>query len=78
MSLGRIKEVEAKTLSIPLRSSLRHGEGSHPKRFVITLTRVVSEDGEEGFGEVGGGRVLLRGPVETRFQGASEGGIAEL
>jgi len=52
--LNRIKDVNAMSLSVPLKTDLSHSGGSHPGRFVMTLIRLETEHGT-GFGEGGGG-----------------------
>lgn len=52
---GRISDVRATTVAVPLEAPLRHANGVHPGYFVRTLLEVETDAGLIGLGEVGGG-----------------------
>ena len=52
---GRIRDVRATTVAVPLEAPLRHANGVHPGYFVRTLVEVETDEGLVGLGEVGGG-----------------------
>ncbi len=52
---GRISDVRATTVAVPLEAPLRHANGVHPGYFVRTLVEVETDQGLIGLGEVGGG-----------------------
>lgn len=51
----KIVDIRATTVTVPLESALRHGNGCHWQRFVRTLVEVETDDGRIGVGEMGGG-----------------------
>jgi glucarate dehydratase len=52
---GRIVDVRAITVTVPLQAPLRHSNGAHWGRFVRTVVEVETGDGLIGLGELGGG-----------------------
>lgn len=52
---GRISDVRATTVAVPLEAPLRHANGVHPGWFVRTLLEIETDTGLVGLGEVGGG-----------------------
>src|SRR5919202_5422551 len=52
---GRISDVKATTVTVPLEAPLRHANGAHWGRFVRTIVQVFTDEGLVGLGEIGGG-----------------------
>lgn len=52
---GRISDLRATTVAVPLEAPLRHANGVHPGYFVRTLVEIETDLGLVGLGEVGGG-----------------------
>src|SRR5919202_447701 len=52
---GRISDVKATTVTVPLEAPLRHANGAHWGRFVRTIVQVFTDTGLVGLGEMGGG-----------------------
>lgn len=52
---GRIKDLTATTVTVPLEAPLRHANGVHWGRFVRTIVEVQTDEGLVGLGEMGGG-----------------------
>src|SRR5919109_1752375 len=52
---GRIGDIKATTVTVPLEAPLRHANGAHWGRFVRTIVEVETDDGLVGLGEMGGG-----------------------
>lgn len=52
---GRIRDVVATTVAVPLEAPLRHANGAHWGRFVRTIIQVHTDAGLVGLGEMGGG-----------------------
>jgi glucarate dehydratase len=52
---GRITDLKATTVSVPLEAPLRHANGVHWGRFVRTIVQVFTDSGLVGLGELGGG-----------------------
>ena len=52
---GRISDLRATTVSVPLEAPLRHANGAHWGRFVRTIVQVFTDTGLVGLGEMGGG-----------------------
>ncbi len=50
-----IADMRATTVAMPLEAPLRHAHGAHWGRFIRTIVEVIDEDGQSGFGELGGG-----------------------
>ena len=55
VSIMRISDVRATTVTVPLEAPLRHANGCHWGRFVRTIVEVETDDGLVGLGELGGG-----------------------
>src|SRR5919112_1052191 len=51
----KIVDIRATTVTVPLEAALRHANGCHWGRFVMTLVEVETDDGLIGLGEMGGG-----------------------
>jgi glucarate dehydratase len=51
----KIADLRATTVTVPLKSPLRHANGCHWGRFVRTIIEVESDEGLIGLGEMGGG-----------------------
>jgi glucarate dehydratase len=51
----RIVDLRATTVAVPIEAPLRHANGAHWGRFIRTVVEVVSDDGQVGLGEMGGG-----------------------
>lgn len=51
----RIADIKVTTVAVPLEAPLRHGAGAHWGRFIRTIVEVIGDDGQSGFGEMGGG-----------------------
>ncbi len=47
--------MRATTVAMPLEAPLRHAHGAHWGRFIRTIVEVIDDDGQSGFGELGGG-----------------------
>lgn len=52
---GRIVDIRATTVTVPLEAPLRHSNGTHWGRFVRTIVEIETDDGRIGLGELGGG-----------------------
>lgn len=52
---GRISNIRATTVTVPLEAPLRHANGAHWGRFVRTIVEVTTDEGLTGLGEMGGG-----------------------
>jgi glucarate dehydratase len=52
---GRIVDIRATPVSVPLEAPLRHAVGAHWGRFVRTVVEVETDAGLVGLGEMGGG-----------------------
>ncbi|MGH2806610.1 MAG: enolase C-terminal domain-like protein [Actinomycetota bacterium] len=52
---GRISDIRATTVTVPLEAPLRHANGAHWGRFVRTIVEVSTDEGLTGLGEMGGG-----------------------
>ena len=52
---GRITDVRATTVTVPLDAPIRHANGAHWGRFVRTIVEVETDEGLVGLGEMGGG-----------------------
>ncbi len=52
---GRISDIKATTVTVPLEAPLRHANGAHWGRFVRTIVQVFTDAGLVGLGEIGGG-----------------------
>jgi len=52
---GRISDIRATTVTVPLEAPLRHAHGAHWGRFVRTIVEVETDEGLVGLGEMGGG-----------------------
>lgn len=52
---GRIKDVRATTVAVPLEAPILHANGAHWGRFVRTIVEVETDEGLVGLGEMGGG-----------------------
>jgi glucarate dehydratase len=52
---GRISDVRATTVTVPLEAPIRHANGAHWGRFVRTIVEVETDEGLIGLGEMGGG-----------------------
>jgi glucarate dehydratase len=52
---GRISDIRATTVTVPLEAPLRHASGAHWGRFVRTIVEVETDEGLTGLGEMGGG-----------------------
>jgi glucarate dehydratase len=52
---GRISDITATTVTVPLEAPLRHANGAHWGRFVRTIVQVFTDEGLVGLGEIGGG-----------------------
>ena len=52
---GRISDIRATTVTVPLEAPLRHANGAHWGRFVRTIVQVFTDEGLVGLGEIGGG-----------------------
>ena len=50
-----IVDLRAVTVAVPLKAPLRHANGVHWGRFVRTIVEVIDDNGQSGFGEMGGG-----------------------
>src|SRR5579862_5808205 len=53
-SAGKIRDVRATTVTVPLEAPLRHAHGCHWGRFVRTIVEVETDAGLIGLGEMGG------------------------
>jgi glucarate dehydratase len=62
---GRISDLKATTVTVPLEAPLRHSNGAHWGRFVRTIVEVSTDTGLVGLGEMGGGGES----AELAFQG---------
>ncbi|HYM12758.1 MAG TPA: enolase C-terminal domain-like protein [Bryobacterales bacterium] len=51
----RIADIIPTTVTVPLEAPLRHSNGVHWGRFVRTIVEVQTDDGQSGWGEMGGG-----------------------
>lgn len=52
---GRISDIRATTVTVPLEAPIRHAHGAHWGRFVRTIVEVETDEGLVGLGEMGGG-----------------------
>lgn len=52
---GRITDIRATTVTVPLEAPILHANGAHHGRFVRTLVEVTTDEGLVGLGEMGGG-----------------------
>jgi glucarate dehydratase len=52
---GRISDIRATTVAVPLEAPIRHAHGAHWGRFVRTIVEVETDEGLLGVGEMGGG-----------------------
>jgi glucarate dehydratase len=52
---GRISDVRATTVTVPLEAPILHANGAHHGRFVRTIVEVETDAGLVGLGEMGGG-----------------------
>ena len=76
---GRISDVKATTVTVPLEAPLRHANGAHWGRFVRTIVQVFTDEGLVGLGEIGGGgesavaaTIEAGGPIDV-FSVAAQG-----
>jgi glucarate dehydratase len=52
---GRISDIRATSVTVPLEAPIRHAHGAHWGRFVRTIVEVETDEGILGVGEMGGG-----------------------
>src|ERR671939_164645 len=52
---GRISDVKATTVTVPLEAPLRHSNGAHWGRLVRTIVQLFTDEGLVGLGEISGG-----------------------
>lgn len=52
---GRISDIRATSVTVPLEAPIRHANGAHWGRFVRTVVEVDTDEGLTGLGELGGG-----------------------
>lgn len=52
---GRISDIRATTVTVPLEAPILHANGAHWGRFVRTIVEVETDTGLVGLGEMGGG-----------------------
>lgn len=52
---GRISDIRATTVTVPLEAPILHANGAHHGRFVRTIVEVETDEGLTGLGEMGGG-----------------------
>ena len=52
---GKISDITATTVTVPLEAPLLHANGAHHGRFVRTIVEVTTDEGLVGLGEMGGG-----------------------
>jgi len=52
---GRVNDIRATTVTVPLEAPLLHANGAHHGRFVRTIVEVSTDEGLIGLGEMGGG-----------------------
>ncbi|MHB8513308.1 MAG: enolase C-terminal domain-like protein [Actinomycetota bacterium] len=52
---GRITDIRATTVTVPLEAPILHANGAHHGRFVRTIVEVTTDEGLVGLGEMGGG-----------------------
>jgi len=52
---GRISDIRATTVTVPLEAPILHANGAHHGRFVRTIVEVFTDEGLVGLGEMGGG-----------------------
>lgn len=52
---GRISDIRATTVTVPLEAPILHANGAHHGRFVRTIVEVETDEGLIGLGEMGGG-----------------------
>ena len=62
---GRITDITATTVTVPLEAPILHANGAHHGRFVRTIVEVSTDEGLVGLGEMGGGGVS----AEAAFRG---------
>ena len=55
ISLMKITDLRATTVTVPLEAPLRHANGCHWGRFVRTIVELETDEGLIGLGEMGGG-----------------------
>ncbi len=55
LATGRISDIRATTVTVPLEAPIRHAHGAHWGRFVRTIVEVETDEGLLGVGEMGGG-----------------------
>jgi len=60
----KIKDLETKTIAIPLKDKLLHGVGEHPGRLIFTIVKIETDEGIIGYGETGGGGYSLSPMIE--------------
>ncbi|MEM2011597.1 MAG: enolase C-terminal domain-like protein [Nitrososphaerota archaeon] len=60
-----IKSIEVYTVAVPIEAPLRHSNGVHPGWFTMTLIKITSSSGAEGWGEVGGGGFSVKNFLES-------------
>jgi glucarate dehydratase len=65
---GRISDIRARTVTVPLEAPIRHANGAHWGRFVRTIVEVFTDEGLVGLGEMGGGGES----AEAAFRGLRE------
>ncbi|MGI8912050.1 MAG: enolase C-terminal domain-like protein [Rubrobacteraceae bacterium] len=62
---GRISDIRATTVAVPLEAPIRHAHGAHWGRFVRTIVEVETDEGLLGVGEMGGGGESAERAVEA-------------
>jgi glucarate dehydratase len=50
----KIKDLEAKTIAIPLKDKLLNDVGEHPGRLIFTIVKIETDEGIIGYEETGG------------------------
>lgn len=65
---GRISDIRATTVTVPLEAPLRHAHGAHWGRFVRTIVEVETDAGLVGLGEMGGGGESAEAAVRAMKQ----------
>lgn len=60
-----IKSIDVYTVAVPIEAPLRHSNGVHPGWFTMTLIKITSSSGLEGWGEVGGGGFSVKNFLES-------------
>lgn len=62
---GKISDIRATTVAVPLEAPIRHAHGAHWGRFVRTIVEVETDEGLLGVGELGGGGESAENAVEA-------------